>query len=306
MKVIVAGAGGAIGRPLIRDLTARGHEVTGITRTAGGAEALRAAGADAVVVDVMDRDALLAAFGDRRADAVIHELTALSKPLARYADMEATNRLRVEGSAHLTALATEVGATRFLTQSIVFGYGFTALGPHPVTEDAPFGVATGAPTDPVLEALRSAETQAASIPGVTGIALRYGLFYGGDVDSFVRMLRRRALPVPTGSRGTLALIHHEDAATATVDALERGSAGAYNIVDDRPATWSELVEAMASRHGAPRPLALPRWVLRAAAPYAAAMMTDIDHRVSNAKAKRELGWAPRYPSYLDGLGIARM
>jgi nucleoside-diphosphate-sugar epimerase len=132
----------------------------------------------------------------------------------------------------------------------------------------------------------------------------YGLFYGGDVEDYVSMLRKRALPVPTGKRGTLALIHHHDAAAATVAALERGTAGAYNIVDDRPTTWRELVEEMARVHEAPRPLAVPRWVLRAAAPYAAVMMTGVNQRVSNAKAKRGLGWTPRYPTMPEGLAAS--
>jgi nucleoside-diphosphate-sugar epimerase len=304
MKVIVAGATGALGRPLVRLLRDGGHDVVGITRSRTGADTLQAAGASAVIADALDREALLAAVGDQNADAVINELTDLTKAPARYADMEQTNRLRVEGSANLVEVARRVGAKRFLTQSIFFGYGFRDLGEGVITEDAPFGAPQGSPTDAALAALVSAETQAQSIDGVTGIALRYGLFYGGDVENYVGMLRRRALPVPTGERGTLALIHHDDAAAATVAALERGTAGAYNIVDDRPATWRELIEEMARSHHAPRPLAVPRWVLRAAAPYAAVMMTGVNQRVSNAKAKRELGWTPRYPTFREGLAAS--
>lgn len=301
MRVIVAGASGAIGRPLLRALRDHGHDVVGITRTSTGATVVNAAGATAVVADALDREGLLGAFEGQHADAVIHELTALTKPPARYADMEPTNRLREEGSANLVELARAVGATRFVTQSIFFGYGYRDFGSTVITEDAPFGLPQGDRADAVLAALASAETQAQSIPGVTGIALRYGLFYGGDVDNYVGMLRRRALPVPTGSRGTLALIHHEDAATATVAALERGFPGAYNIVDDRPTTWRELVDGIARARSAPRPIALPAWVLRAAAPYAAMMMTGVNQHVSNAKAKSELGWTPRYPTFREGL-----
>ena len=114
-------------------------------------------------------------------------------------------------------------------------------------------------------------------------------------------MRRRALPIPTGQCGTLALIHHSDAAAATVAALERGAAGACNIVDDRPTTWRELIEEIARTRSTPRPLALPRWVLRAVAPYAAAMMTGVNQRVTNAKAKKELGWTPRYATFREGL-----
>ena len=232
---------------------------------------------------------------------MINELTALTKAPARYADMEPTNVLRRHGSANLVEVARLVGAKRFLTQSIFFGYGYRDFGSTVITEDAPFGSPQGDRTDSVLAALVSAETQAQSLPGVVGIALRYGLFYGGDVDNYVGMLRRRALPVPTGQRGTLALIHHDDAATATVAALERGTAGAYNIVDDRPTTWRELIEGIALSRNAPRPIPLPGWVLRAAAPYAGKMMTGVNMHVSNAKAKRELGWTPRYPTFREGL-----
>ena len=301
MKVIVAGASGAIGRPLLRVLRDHGHDVVGITRSSTGAAAVYAAGATAVVADALNREELLSAFAGQTADAVVHELTALARPPARFADMEQTNRLRRDGSANLVELASSAGATKFLTQSIFFGYGYRDFGSTVITEDAPFGIPQGDRTDAVLAALVSAETQARSLPGVTGIALRYGLFYGGDLDSYVRMLRRRALPVPTGSRGTLALVHHEDAATATVAALEKGTAGAYNVVDDRPTTWRELVEGIARQRSAPRPLALPAWVLRAAAPYAAVMMTRVNQHVSNAKAKSELGWTPRYPTFREGL-----
>ncbi|MET0827901.1 MAG: NAD(P)-dependent oxidoreductase, partial [Microbacterium sp.] len=285
MKVIVAGATGAVGRPLVRALRDSGHDVIGITRTSAGASALNAVGATAVIADALDREALVTAFAEQTADAVINELTALTKAPARYADMEPTNELRKNGSANLVEVARLVGAKRFLTQSIFFGYGYRDFGSTVITEETPFGSPQGNRTDSVLAALSSAETQARSLPGVVGIALRYGLFYGGDVDNYVGMLQRRALPVPTGHRGTLALIHHDDAARATVAALERGTSGAYNIVDDRPTTWRELVEGIALTRNAPRPIPLPGWVLRAAAPYAGKMMTGVNMHVSNAKAK---------------------
>ena len=282
MKVIVAGATGAVGRPLVRLLREGGHDVIGITRSTSGATALQAVGASAVSADALDRESLLAALGDQQADAVINELTDLKKAPARYAEMERTNRLRVEGSANLLEVARRVGATRFLTQSIFFGYGFADLCDGEISEDAPFGVASGARTDRTLAALVSAETQAQSLPGVTGIALRYGLFYGGDVENYVSMLRKRLLPVPTGKRGTLALIHHQDAAAATVAALERGSAGAYNIVDDRPTTWRELIEEMARVHHAPPPVPLPKWLLRRGA-----VRRGDDDRRQSARIERQ-------------------
>jgi len=303
MKVVIAGATGVLGRPLVRRLVEAGHEVVGITRTGAGASALRSAGAEAVVVDVMQGDALLAAFEGQKADAVIHELTDLSKPPTKYADMAGTNALRTEGSAHLIALAQQLGATRFITQSIVFGYGYADRGETVLTEDSPFGVPQAKPTDAAIAAMASAESQAQSVPGITGIALRYGLFYGGDLADYELMLRKHSLPV-TFSRGTLALIHHSDAATATVAALERGRAGAYNIVDGRPTTWRELIEGIAEARHAPKPMILPGWLVRLVAPYAGVMMTRVNYTVSNEKAKRELGWVPTYPSYREGLGIA--
>ena len=154
----------------------------------------------------------------------------------------------------------------------------------------------------MLAALLVAEAHAQSLPGAVGIALRYGLFYGGDVDDYMRMLRDGAhCRCRRVHRGTLALIHHDDAATATVAALERGTSGAYNIVDDRPTPWRELVEGIAVARNTPGPIPLPGWALRAAAPYAGKMMTGVNMHVSNAKAKRELGWTPRYPTFREGL-----
>lgn len=303
MKVLLAGASGTLGRFLVPQLVAAGHDVIGVTRRAQAADRLRRAGATAVVADVLDRDALLAAVDGLAADAVVHELTALTKAPAWYGDMEPTNRLRVEGTRNLLEAAGRLGATRFLTQSMFLGYGFRDLGRAPLSEEAPFAVPTGARTDPVLAALKSTEDQVrGAAPGIDGIALRYGLFYGGDVDVYAALLRKRRLPVPSGHSGTLALIHHEDAASATVAALERGVAGrAYNIVDDTPATWRELMEEVARTTRTPRPLALPAGLIRLAAPYIGEVMTHVDVRVSNGRARTELGWTPRYPGFREGL-----
>jgi nucleoside-diphosphate-sugar epimerase len=301
MKVLIAGATGAIGIPMVTRLMAAGDQVAGIVRSAAGADALGRLGAQAVGADVLDGDALLRAVEGRRYDAVIHELTALKKPPARYRDMSATNTLRTTGTANLLQVARAVGATRFVTQSIVFGYGYRDHGDSVLTEDDPFGEPAGGPVDPSLAAMKSAEEQVFADPDVEGVALRYGLFYGGDIAATTRMLRRRMLPV-TSSVGNLALIHHDDAADATVAALHRGGADtAYNIVDDTPVTWRRYVEAIASMVHAPRPLVLPGWLLRAVAPYAGLFMTGLNMRVSNARARHELGWAPAHPSYLEGI-----
>ncbi len=298
MKVLLAGATGAIGVPLTRMLIQRGHEVLGLARNPAGAASLEAIGATPLVADALDRDSLLRAVRGRAADAIVDELTALKKPPYHHSGMAMTNRLRIEGSANLVAAAHALGAKRFVTQSIVFGYGYYDHGTSLLTEEVPFGMPAGDAFDAHMAAMLAAERQAMSMP--EGIALRYGLFYGGDSELMQPMLKRRRLPVVAG--GLLGWVHHEDAVMATVAALERGRASrAYNIVDDQPATWREVFTAMAEAFGAPRPRVLPRWLLRIAAPYAARVAVGTSMRVSNATAKRELGWQPRFRSYHEGI-----
>jgi nucleoside-diphosphate-sugar epimerase len=298
MKVFLAGAGGAPGTPLTRELIGRGHEVLGLTRSDAGATKLRALGATPVVADALNRDGLLRATDGMQADAVIHELTALSKPPMRASGMEMTNRLRTEGSTNLLAAAEGLGARRFLTQSIILGYGFHDHGDRLLTEEEPFGRPEGKATDAATAALLSAEQQAFSAP--EGIALRYGILYGGDAASMVPMLRKRKVPVASG--GVLSWVHHRDAATATAGALEHGQPGAaYNIVDDRPVSWEAMVEAMARAVDAPSPRKLPRWLLRLFAPYVTAFAFDSSMRVSNVKAKMELDWKPAFSTYVEGV-----
>jgi nucleoside-diphosphate-sugar epimerase len=303
MRVLLAGASGAVGTPLTRQLMAAGHEVVGITRSQTNAERLRTAGAQAVVADVMDRDNLLAAVRDVRADAVMHQLTALGTTKMRKA-MQGTNALRTTGTTHLLAAARAVGAHRFLTQSIVLGYGYRDHGPHVITEDDPFGEPQPGPFADGMAAIRSTEEQVFSADEMEGIALRYGAFYGQD--SFTRMianlLRKRRLPVPSSGGGFANFIYLEDAAAATVAALEKGRAGqAYNIVDDEPVRWADYLDALAAELGARRPWRVPGWVLRAI-PYLHTIMTT-SMRVSNAKARRELGWAPAASTYREGIPL---
>ena len=301
MKVLLAGATGAIGVPLVTRLLAAGDQVTGIVRSSAGAEALGRLGADSVGADVLDRDTLLGELQGRRYDAVVHELTALKKPPARYRDMSATNTLRTTGTTNLLQAAHAVGATRFVTQSIVFGYGYRDHGDRVVTEDDPFGEPGDRRLAPTLAAMKSAEDQAFADPNLEGVALRYGLFYGADITTTTRMLRRRMLPVPR-SGGRLAMIHHDDAADATVAALRVGRAdSAYNIVDDTPVTWRGYVEAIATVVDAPHPMVVPGWLLRSVAPYAGLFMTRVNITVSNDRARHDLGWTPSHPSYLDGI-----
>jgi nucleoside-diphosphate-sugar epimerase len=303
MKILLAGASGAVGTPLTRQLIAAGHEVVGISRSQANAERLRAAGAQAVVADVMDRESLLAAVREVRAEAVMHQLTALGTTKPREA-MRGTNALRTTGTAHLLAAARAVGAHRFLTQSVVFGYGYRDHGPRVITEDDPFAAPGPGPFGPVIAAIRSTEEQVFSAEEMEGIALRYGAFYGPD--SFTRMIinlvRKRRLPVPSSGGGFATFIYLEDAAAATVAALEKGRAGqAYNIVDDEPVRWADYLDAFAAELGARRPWRVPTWMLRPI-PYLHTLMTT-SMRVSNAKARRELGWAPAVSTYREGIPL---
>jgi nucleoside-diphosphate-sugar epimerase len=303
MQILLAGASGAVGTPLTRQLIAAGHQVVGITRSQANAERLRAVGADAVVADVMDHGKLLTAVRDVRADAVIHQLTALGTRNTWKA-IQGTNALRTTGTAHLLAAARAVGAHRFLTQSIVFGYGPRDHGPHVITEDDPFGEPVSGLVGKGMAAIRSTEEQVFSADEVEGIALRYGAFYGQDSGTRMisNLVRKRRLPVPSSGGGFVNFIHLDDAAAATVAALEKGGAGqAYNIVDDEPVRWADYLDTLAAELGARRPWRVPTWLLRPV-PFLHTIMTT-SMRVSNAKARRELGWSPAVPTYREGIPV---
>lgn len=303
MRVLLAGATGAIGRPLLEALRTAGHEVLALTRK----PTVQVPGARLVVADVLDRDALLRAVDGISADVVIHELTALSKPPTKYADMEVTNTLRTTGTAHLIEAARAVGARRFLTQSMVPGYGYLDHGTRVLTEQDPFGQSQGSKLDPVVAAMHSNEQQAFTADGIEGIALRYGAFYGlTGSQGLIVALRAGKLPVPRDGGRVMSWIHLADAAAATVAAMEKGVAGqAYNIVDDEPVTWGQMITEHAKAAGTNPPRRLPNWAIRLAAPYFAALMIDTTLRVSNAKAKAELGWTPTLPTYREGIDALR-
>jgi nucleoside-diphosphate-sugar epimerase len=302
MKILLAGATGALGVPLVRALVAGGHEVIGISRTPGKGDKLRTLGAEPLIADVMDQTTLLNAVDGLRADVVLHEMTALKKIPTRHRDMAATDALRDVGTANLLAAARLMGARRFVTQSFFMGYGYGDWGDKVLTEDDPFAPPGRDKFEQDLAAMRSTERQTFTADGIEGIALRYGSLYGpgGATEPIIEMLRRRRLPVPPGGGGITSLIYVEDAAAATVAALERGRSGeAYNVADDEPVSWGEFFGALAKAFGAPRPREIPRWIFRFM-PYARAMLMG-DHRVSNAKAKRELGWTPSAPSFREGI-----
>ncbi|MFF6790729.1 nucleoside-diphosphate-sugar epimerase [Streptomyces filamentosus] len=289
MRVLLAGATGAIGRPLTRALAREGHEVLALARTEGSARTVRALGATPVRADALDRDGLLRALDGLSADAVVHQLTALKAPKLRLTADDPSNVLRTRGTAHLLDAAGVLGAERFVTQSLVLGYGYRDHGDRPLTEDDPFGVRAGTVADHVVTGLVEAEERVFAADHVAGTALRYGVFHGPGTW-FDPAPGSRPFPVPRGGGGTMAWVHVEDAAEATVAALERGRAGeAYNIVDDRPVTWGARAAAVRRR-----PLALPAPLLRLAVPYLGCLMLDTHLRASHAKATRELGWTPRH------------
>jgi len=299
MRVLIAGATGAVGRPLVRMLADGGHEVFALTRSRRPV-----AGATPVVADAMDRVNLLAAVDGLRLDAVVHQLTALKKVPTREGLMAATNALRTEGTTNLLLVAGATGARRFVSQSFYAGYGFRDHGAEPLTEDAPFGEPGGPFARPVA-AMRSAEEQIFTAEGVEGVSLRYGGFYGpGSVEGMLEALRKRRLPVARG--GVAPWIYVEDAAAATVAALEHGRGGrAYNICDDEAATWLDVITELARVFDLPKPMVAPGGLVRLMAPYAGALMTRTSMRLSTARAKDELGWKPSVSGYRDGLARTR-
>ncbi|MGH9919888.1 MAG: NAD-dependent epimerase/dehydratase family protein [Nitrososphaerales archaeon] len=303
MKVLLAGGSGAIGLPLIRHLRQAGHEITAIHRSPEGDPPLRAAGASALQVDVLDRPALLKAMTGERFDGVISELTALKKAPLTHRRLTMTDRLRKDGTANLLAAAAATGARRFVTQSMVYGYGFRDFGDRVLTEDDPFAELGEGRFEAHLAAMRSNEAQVLGSDSVEGVALRYGLFYGpGSAgETFASLLRGRRLPAVKGV-GAKSLIYIEDAASLTVTALEKAPASqAYNAVDDEPVNFNQFLRTMAAAIGAPQPMRMPAWVF-AFTPYAKRAMRG-DLRVSNTRAKNELGWSPVAPTYRDGIEL---
>jgi nucleoside-diphosphate-sugar epimerase len=291
MRVLVAGATGEMGRHLLPLLIAGGHEVIGLTRNPG---ALEGSGATELVADVLEREKFLAAVAGLKCDAVIHQLTPLTKTPTGYGHMSETNRLRWEGTSTLVAAAKLMGAAKMVAASSVYGYGFQNHHNRVLDEDSAFGLLPGNRLDPVLKALRSSEQQTLAFGGVV---LRYGLFYSA----------RGPLPVVASDwHGELPFVHIEDAAAATVLALETAPLGStFNIVDDTPVSWRDLHCARADAFDLPDPMQLPSWVLRSAAPFGSRLISQTSMWVSNARARTELRWEPRYPSYIDALAEAR-
>jgi nucleoside-diphosphate-sugar epimerase len=320
MKVFVAGAAGAIGRSLVPQLVARGHEVVGTTRSPAKQDLVRSLGARPMVMDALQPDAVAQAVASAEPEVIVHELTSLSGPMSikdarhpeRFEGAIMTGRLRTEGTDHLLAAGRAVGASRFVAQS--FGaFRFTRTGGPVQSEDDAIEPDPASPVQPGIDAILYLERAVTSIDWGAGLALRYGGFYGPgtsiskDPDApFSGPIRKRRFPIIGKGEGITSYIHVDDAAAATVIAVERGDPGIYNIVDDEPAPVREWLPALASALGAKPPRHMPLWLARLlAGETATAMMTEAKGS-SNLKAKRELEWELRYPSwrqgFVEGLG----
>lgn len=304
MRVFVAGASGVVGRPLVRQLVAAGHEVTGTTSREEGKEAIAAAGAKPVVCDALDAAAVMAAVRDAAPEVVVNQLTRLPREYnPRTIDYEPTNRVRTVGGHNLIEAARAAGARRFITQSIAFLYAPEG-GPikdesaRPWT-DAPEPFAAG------VAAMLEHEREATQTPGLEGIVLRYGQLYGPGTyyapdGGIAEQVRRRRFPIVGRGDAVFSFIHVDDAAGATVAALDRGAAGVYNVVDDEPAPLREWLPAYAKALGARRPFRVPVLLARlVAGPFAVAFATQL-RGASNARAKQGLGWEPTYASWRTG------
>ena len=312
MKVFVAGATGALGTQLVPQLVANGHEVVGMTRTASKRDTLRALGARPVVADALDPDSVARAVAEAEPEVIVHQLTALSGALdMRHVDrfFAMTNRLRTEGTDHLLAAGHAVGARRFVAQSYA-GWPFARTGGPVKSETDPLDPNPPEALRSTLAAIRHLEQAVTGVEWAEGLVLRYGGFYGPGTGmsldpeaALAKPVRKRQFPLVGGGGGVWSFVHIEDAAAATVAAVEHGPGGIYQVVDDEPAPVREWLPALASALGAKPPRRFPRWLGRLAAGEAATVMMTEVRGASNAKAKRELGWQPRYPSWR--LGFAK-
>lgn len=299
MRVFVAGASGAIGTWLVPQLIEHGHEVIGTFRSPGNAERVRALGAEPLALDLLDATAVREAVLKAQPQAIIHQATALANVrFGRSLDRSfaATNRLRTEGTDALLAAAREAGVRRFVAQSFASYRYAREGGPVKTEEDRlePDPPAMARETNAAMRHLDEAVTNAG------GIALRYGGFYGASNDGLVGPVRKRQFPIIADGGGISSFIHLHDAAAATVLALGHDGAGLYNIVDDEPAPMSEWLPALAAALGAKPPRHVPLWLARLVAGKGMVMMAVGSRGASNAKAKQELGWTLRYPSWRQG------
>jgi nucleoside-diphosphate-sugar epimerase len=309
MKVLVAGAGGVIGRQLLPRLAKNGHQVVGLTRSPEKAELVRALGAEPVIADALDAEQVARAVAEAEPEAIVHELTALSDSIdIRHFErsLEPTNRLRTEATDHLLSAGRAVGVKRFLAQSYA-GWPQERSGSWVKSEEDPLDPSPAPAMRRGQEAIRHLEEAVVGADWTVGIVLRYGGFYGPNTSlaadgEHTELIRARKFPVVGDGAGVWSFVHVGDAAEATVAALERGERGIYNVVDDEPAPVKEWLPAVAEAIGAKPPRHVPRWLGRLVAGEAAAVMMTEIRGASNEKAKRELGWTPAHPSWRQGVG----
>src|ERR671916_1472814 len=306
MKVFLAGASGAIGRRLVPQLVEAGHEVAAMTRSKEKLGELYELGAEPVMCDVFDAGRLGSVVARAEPDAVINELTDLPQNLNARRLKEyyaANNRVRREGTANLLSAARGAGVRRFLVQGAAYWYA--PSGGQVKTEEAPLYLDAPPPIGPAVEAIKEVEDAVLSADGLDGVVLRYGMFYGpgtwyakdGDVG---RQVRKRRYPMIGNGEGTYSFIHVDDAADATVAALEEARPGVYNVVDDEPATAAQWMPVYAEALGAKRPPRVPAFVARLIAGRALVAGSLGLGRASNEKIKEEFGWRPQYESWRRG------
>ena len=307
MKIFVAGATGVMGQRLIPLLIRSGHAVTGMTRSPEKVDQISSAGAEPVIADALDRPAVLSAIERVQPEVIVHQLTAIPSDLnLRHLDQHfaPTNQLRTEGTDNLMAAAVAVKARRFVAQSFA-GWPYARTDGTAKTEDDPLDSNPPEALRRSLEALRHLEKVTTGTAGIEGVVLRYGAFYGpGNTLSrqgaMLEQVRRRRIPIIGGGRGVWSFVHIDDAARATLIAIERAAPGIYNIVDDEPAPVREWLPFLASAAGAKPPWHLPAWIGRLAiGEHGVAMMTQV-RGASNAKAKSALNWYPVWATYRKG------
>jgi 2-alkyl-3-oxoalkanoate reductase len=299
MRVFVVGATGAIGTRLVPQLIDAGHEVIGTSTSAAGADRVHALGAEAVVLDLLDREAVRRAVLESAPDAIVHEATALKDvTFSRNLDRSfvQTNRLRTEGMDSLLAAAWEANVPRFVAQSFA-SMRYAREGGPVKGEDAPL---ERSPVDGMADTSAAMNYLDQAVVAARGIVLRYGVFYGADNDGLIEPLRKRQFPIVGDGGGYASWIHLDDAAAATVLALEHDGPAVYHVVDDEPAPVREWLPVLAEALGAKPPRHFPVWLARLFAGDVAVMMGTETRGASNAKAKRELGWTLRYPSWRQG------
>lgn len=305
MRVFVAGATGAIGKQLVPRLVEEGHEVYGMTRSRSKGPMLDELGAVPVVADALDPEQVAAAVGKAQPEVIVHQLTALAgwgmRSLKRGAAL--TNRLRIEGTDHLLSAGQAVGVRRFVAQSNYAVYARTG-GPVKSEED-PLDLAPPGKLGEGLAAMRHLEEAVLEAKWTEGIVLRYGGFYGPGTNmapggELFEMIRKRRFPLIGGGGGVWPFVHIADAAEATVAAVEHGSRGVYNIVDDDPAPVAEWLRELTHMTSGENPRRMPQWILRLFAGEGGVVMMTDARGASNAKAKRELAWSPAHPSWRRG------